>query len=112
MCFLSSSQFCDCAKNVTTNAQLRDIQMEYWERLEALINEQGTYDQPGREDFTVVMQPYMRDIKPFVGEDGIWDMTYFAPDCFHPSRKMHFSMAYGLWNTMVRSHGAKAQCSK
>ena len=28
-------------------------------------------------------------------------MTFFSPDCFHPSKKMHFVMAYGVWNTMV-----------
>jgi phospholipase B1 len=101
ICNQMHNQFCDCVKNETTNAMLRDVQMEYWQRLDDLINEQGTYDQPNRDDFTVVIQPHMRDQKPFVYENGTWDMTFFAPDCFHPSRKMHFFMAYGVWNTML-----------
>ena len=45
---------------------MRQIQMEYWQLLDELVNVKGTYDQPGREDFTVVIQPYMRDLKPIL----------------------------------------------
>jgi len=33
---------------------------------------------------------------------GDFDRSYFSLDCFHPGRKLHQSMAYSLWNNMVR----------
>ena len=63
--FLSCSNFCSCATG-DFNPELRDIQQEYWRLLDALVNVDGTYDQPERDDFTVVIQPQMRDFEPWV----------------------------------------------
>lgn len=45
----------------------------------------GIYDQ--RDDFTVVIQPFMSKTKLPRTFDGQPDLSYFAPDCFHFSGK-------------------------
>jgi phospholipase B1 len=37
----------------------------------------------GREDFAVVLQPFLEDTKIPVRSDGKPDTSYLAPDCFH-----------------------------
>ena len=36
------------------------------------------------------------------------DYSYFAPDCLHPSQKLHSLMARALWNNMLSPQGRKA----
>ena len=55
------SGFCMCAVNKTTRGDLRDIQLDYYHKLNELV-ESGRYDTS--DDFTVVIQPHQRDIKP------------------------------------------------
>lgn len=87
----------------------------------------GRYDT--HKNFTVVLQPFMRDVylprlavradtpETFLLlvtwnvnihshlflllKDGRPDRSYFAPDCFHLSQKAHTLMARALWNNMV-----------
>ena len=54
-------QFCSCALNETTRPLLRPAQLGYYEKLKELA-EGGRYDT--RDDFTVVLQPYMVDMLP------------------------------------------------
>ena len=56
-------EFCDCAVyNDTVKSLMRPIQYSYWEAMDELINVNGTYD--GDDNFTVVLQPHMRDMIP------------------------------------------------
>uniref|UniRef100_A0A4W5S0M9 Uncharacterized protein n=1 Tax=Hucho hucho TaxID=62062 RepID=A0A4W5S0M9_9TELE len=62
----------------------------------------GRYD--GREDFTVVIQPYFRNaFVPFIGPD----LSFFSVDCFHVSERAHAEMAIALWNNMLEPVGRK-----
>lgn len=45
-----------------TRQELRPLQLQYYEALKQLIEESGRYDQ--KDDFTVVLQPFMRDWRP------------------------------------------------
>ncbi|KAK2180581.1 hypothetical protein NP493_437g04011 [Ridgeia piscesae] len=91
-------KMCECALLSETRRELRPLQVQYYEALKQLIEESGRYDQ--KDDFTVVLQPFMRDWRPPMNANGRIDRTYFSVDCFHPGRKMHRSMAYMLWNNM------------
>lgn len=84
----------------------------------------GRYDT--HDNFTVVLQPFFREVflptlpvgavaviyaaqmlfrllipRCFCYQDGKPDRSYFSPDCFHLSQKAHTLMARALWNNMV-----------
>ncbi|XP_030575099.1 phospholipase B1, membrane-associated [Archocentrus centrarchus] len=65
----------------------------------------GRYDT--HDNFTVVLQPFFRELSLPRLEDGRPDRSYFAPDCFHLSQKSHTLMARGLWNNMLEPLGNK-----
>lgn len=65
----------------------------------------GRYDT--RDDFTVVLQPFMREIYLPRLDDGRPDRSYLSPDCFHLSQKAHTLMARALWNNMLEPVGNK-----
>jgi len=46
-----------------------------------------TYPEFQRDDFAVVAQPALLNIKIPLASDGYADMTYFSSDCFHISQK-------------------------
>ncbi|KAK2878753.1 hypothetical protein Q8A67_019544 [Cirrhinus molitorella] len=71
-----------------------------WELVES-----GRYDT--HENFTVVLQPFFRNVFLPVLEDGTPDKSYFTPDCFHLSQKSHTLMARGLWNNLLEPLGNK-----
>uniref|UniRef100_A0A1I8HC09 Phospholipase B1, membrane-associated n=2 Tax=Macrostomum lignano TaxID=282301 RepID=A0A1I8HC09_9PLAT len=60
-----------------------------------------------KSDFTVVLQPFLREITPPTLPNGEPDMAYFAPDCFHLSDKGHALGGLALWNTMLEPVGKK-----
>uniref|UniRef100_A0A669PIV8 Phospholipase B1, membrane-associated n=1 Tax=Phasianus colchicus TaxID=9054 RepID=A0A669PIV8_PHACC len=68
--------------------------------------ESGRYDT--HDNFTVVIQTFLQNSKIPFGQDGHPDISYFAPDCFHPSQKGHSQLAKALWNTMLQPVGQKA----
>ena len=45
-----------------------------------MIDKEGFND---RDDFAVVMQPFMTEMEVPKTSSGTGDKTYFAPDCFH-----------------------------
>ncbi|CAB1427850.1 unnamed protein product [Pleuronectes platessa] len=81
-----------------------DFNREYQRAMRELIDT-GRYDT--QDNFTVVLQPFMRKIVLPTLEDGRPDRSYFAPDCFHLSQKAHTLMAQALWNNMLEPVGNK-----
>ena len=66
--------------------EIMDVTVQYQNLTEQLINS-GKYDT--RDDFTVVVQPFMKDFKMPRLPNGKIDYSYLAPDCFHFSTKTH-----------------------
>jgi len=61
-----------------------------------------------RDDFTVVVQPLLSNSTQVPRlPDGQPDLSYFTPDCFHFSAKLHSIVARGLWNNIVTPVGSK-----
>ncbi|XP_064780997.1 phospholipase B1, membrane-associated-like [Oncorhynchus masou masou] len=87
-----------------TLQKLHVLNRDYQRGLHELV-ESGRYDT--HNNFTVVLQPFLRDIIIPVMEDGRPDRTYFSPDCFHLSQKAQTQMARGLWNNMLEPLGKK-----
>ncbi|XP_072188552.1 phospholipase B1, membrane-associated [Excalfactoria chinensis] len=105
---LLMSMICPCVLNYDDNSseykQLVYFNRRYQERTRELV-ESGRYDT--REDFTVVMQPFLTHISMPKTQEGFPDNSYFAPDCFHFSQKSHSQAARGLWNNMLEPVGKK-----
>ncbi|XP_060790814.1 phospholipase B1, membrane-associated [Neoarius graeffei] len=58
-------------------------------------------------DFTVILQPFFRNLSFPVLPDGMPDHSFFSADCFHLSKKFHAVMAQGLWNNMLEPINSK-----
>eukprot|EP00066_Takifugu_rubripes_P028606 XP_011617872.1 PREDICTED: phospholipase B1, membrane-associated [Takifugu rubripes] len=84
--------------------KVNDVSKAYQHTMRQLIDS-GRYDT--HENFSVVLQPFMRDIYLPRLQDGRPDRSYFAPDCFHLSQKAHTLMARALWNNMLEPVGNK-----
>nr|KAF6430057.1 phospholipase B1 [Molossus molossus] len=91
--------------NSTELASLIEVNKKYQERTHQLV-EGGRYDT--REDFTVVVQPFFEKVDMPKTSEGLPDSSYFAPDCFHFSKKTHGHVAKALWNNMLEPVGQKA----
>ncbi|KAM8809835.1 phospholipase B1, membrane-associated [Eudromia elegans] len=99
---------CPCLLNYDANSSEFEMfvsfNKKYQERTRQLV-ESGRYDT--KEDFTVVLQPFLMNVNVPKTEEGLPDNSYFAPDCFHFSQKAHSQAARALWNNMLEPVGQK-----
>ncbi|XP_062896749.1 phospholipase B1, membrane-associated isoform X2 [Mobula hypostoma] len=99
---------CRCVINPLDNStelnELKTLNQEYQRRTHLLI-ESGRYD--SKEDFTVVIQPFLEDIRMPRDKNGMPDKSYFAPDCFHFDVKAHSQAARALWKNLLEPVGQK-----
>ena len=87
ICQLLHKRTCPCAAFPTPDQAktLDDYVPRYQQILIDLVNS-GRYD--GRDDFTVVIQPFLSKTQLPRKNDHTIDFSYFAPDCFHFSGKV------------------------
>uniref|UniRef100_A0A8C3IRW7 Phospholipase B1, membrane-associated n=1 Tax=Chrysemys picta bellii TaxID=8478 RepID=A0A8C3IRW7_CHRPI len=101
-------QLCPCVLNYDDNStetkMLESFNRRYQEETHRLV-ESGRYDT--KEDFTVVVQPFLQRVTIPKTEEGLPDSSYFAPDCFHFHQKTHSQAARALWNNMLEPVGNK-----
>ncbi|UJR38639.1 hypothetical protein I4U23_031304 [Adineta vaga] len=105
VCKLLHNRTCPCAAFPSDDDRrtLSEWIPLYHKYIVDLINT-GKYDT--RDDFTVVIQPFMAHTQiPLV--DGEIDYSFFAPDCFHFSGKGHSRASLSLWNNMLEQVGEK-----
>uniref|UniRef100_A0A087YCB0 Si:ch211-214p16.3 n=1 Tax=Poecilia formosa TaxID=48698 RepID=A0A087YCB0_POEFO len=99
---------CPCVLTATDGShelqKLSDFNRAYQHGMRELVDS-GRYDT--RNNFTVVLQPFFREVVLPRLEDGRPDRSYFSPDCFHLSQKAHTLMARSLWNNMLEAVGSK-----
>ncbi|XP_061480933.1 phospholipase B1, membrane-associated isoform X2 [Rhineura floridana] len=101
---------CPCVLNPGDNSSeiemLEFFNRRYQEGIHRLI-ESGRYDT--REDFTVVVQPFLEESRMPTTPEGLPDSSYFAPDCFHFHQKAHSQVARAVWNNMLEPLGEKSK---
>ncbi|XP_061843241.2 phospholipase B1, membrane-associated-like [Nerophis lumbriciformis] len=107
-CSLLQRISCPCVINPTENSpeleEIKRINHEYQAEIHNLISG-SHYDQ--KEDFAVVLQPFLHNsFIPYIGE-GEADASFFSLDCFHISERAHAEMAIALWNNMLEPVGRK-----
>ncbi|XP_049341069.1 phospholipase B1, membrane-associated isoform X1 [Astyanax mexicanus] len=107
-CRFIPSEKCPCLMLPDDNSveltELKLIHLQYQTVTEQLISG-GRYD--GREDFAVVLQPYLQNTIIPLSSDGDPDLSYFTVDCLHLSERAHAEMAVALWNNMLEPVGMK-----
>ncbi|XP_073412440.1 phospholipase B1, membrane-associated [Dendrobates tinctorius] len=102
------SALCSCVVNnqegSTEISTLKLFNKQYQEQTRQLV-ESGRYDT--KEDFTVVIQPFLEKLVIPRNEAGIPDRSYMSPDCFHFGEKAHAQGARALWKNMFEPVGQK-----
>ncbi|XP_036449951.1 phospholipase B1, membrane-associated-like [Colossoma macropomum] len=105
-CILQKS-FCSCLvlpdENSTELAELAEVNQQFQRKLEELLDSDHFF----KEDFAVVLQPYLTHAKPPRLANGTIDLSFFTPDCFHFTIKGHEELAKGLWNNMFQPADGK-----
>ncbi|XP_054617588.1 phospholipase B1, membrane-associated-like isoform X1 [Dunckerocampus dactyliophorus] len=84
--------------------KLEELNKKYQLVLSELV-ESNRYDT--RPDFTVVIQPFFREVIVPRLPDGRPDRSFFSADCFHLSQRAQTQMARSLWNNMLEPLGNK-----
>uniref|UniRef100_H2XTS6 Uncharacterized protein n=1 Tax=Ciona intestinalis TaxID=7719 RepID=H2XTS6_CIOIN len=105
-CRLAQAAECNYVStaNDTEIEVIKAVNDEYQRLTEELIAT-GKYDT--ENDFTVVIQPFIKDTVLPCTENGEVDSTYFAVDCFHFSTKAQALAGMNLWNNMLEPVGSK-----
>lgn len=100
---------CNCAaypRNAAAFQELIDLKDKYQESARELAF-MDKY--AGRDDWTIVLQPFYRHTRLPRTSDGDVDYSYFAADCFHHSAKGQEAAGISLWNNMVEPVGGKQE---
>ncbi|KAI9543892.1 hypothetical protein NQZ68_004940 [Dissostichus eleginoides] len=107
-CSLLQRTSCPCVINPSENSpelqEMKRINRKYQAEIQHLIS--GDHFK-GKEDFAVVLQPFLQNFFiPYIGEGEV-DSSFFSVDCFHMSERAHAEMAVALWNNMLEPVGRK-----
>jgi len=107
-CSLLQRTSCPCVINPDENSpeleEIKRINHEYQAEIQYLISG-DRYD--GKEDFAVVLQPFLHNSFIPRSGDGMADPSFFSLDCFRISERAHAEMAIALWNNMLEPVGRK-----
>ncbi|KAL8185593.1 UNVERIFIED_CONTAM: Lysophospholipase 1, partial [Gekko kuhli] len=102
-------EYCSCILPIKDSSSellmMSEAVKVYQSSIQKLV-ETGRYDT--QEDFTVVLQPFLRNISLPLLQGGRPDISFFAPDCFHLSQKSHSQLSRALWNNMLQPLRNKA----
>ncbi|KAH0953115.1 hypothetical protein HN011_004510 [Eciton burchellii] len=105
-CYFTTNFECSCifGKAFQESRRMYYEIMRRWQKLELEI---AAFPEFQSDDFVVVAQPLMLDVKIPLTSNGFIDMTYLSNDCFHISQKANAWYANSLWDNLFQPVGAK-----
>ncbi|CAG4919682.1 unnamed protein product [Colias eurytheme] len=110
MCRLMHPLFCACFHRGGGELPALVRQARRYQAAEMALVDSGRYDT--RDDFTVVVQPFMRlfnaPLPPREPLPLVIHQSYITHDCFHFSQKGHALAANLLWNNLLEPVGNKS----
>ncbi|CAF1144038.1 unnamed protein product [Rotaria sp. Silwood1] len=106
VCQVLHKKICPCAAFPTVE-QAKTLDNYITRYHQSLFHLIASERYEGRDDFSVVIQPFMAKTKLLYKDNHKIDFSYFAPDCFHFSGKGHSVAALSLWNNMLEPVGGK-----
>lgn len=105
ICPLLHKFLCNHVALGLSNGEVKKLRDSYNQKISDLVSS-GKYET--RDDFTVVVQPFLRNTSYPKQTNGEPDWSFFAPDCFHFSAKGHAAAGEALWNNMLEPVGSKS----
>ncbi|XP_073942584.1 phospholipase B1, membrane-associated-like [Choristoneura fumiferana] len=110
MCRAMHSLFCTCFHRGGGELRALVAMTRLYQKAEAMLVESDRYS--SREDFAVVLQPFMRLFNapwpPRPPLPLVIHSSYITHDCFHFSQKGHALAANLLWNNLLEPVGNKS----
>ncbi|KAJ8983279.1 hypothetical protein NQ317_010529 [Molorchus minor] len=110
MCRFLHSLFCACFHQGGNEMEWMTMLTKEYQQAEEELVMSGRYDK--RDDFTVVLQPFMKSFNvpedPDHWYDEVIDISYITHDCFHFSQKGHALGANMVWNNLLQPVGRKS----
>jgi phospholipase B1 len=111
MCRFLHALFCACFHRGGNEMNVITKLTQQYQRAEEELIFSGRYDT--KDDFTVVLQPFMKLFNAPNDEahryDEVIDISYITYDCFHFSQKGHALGANMLWNNLLEPIGRKSK---
>jgi len=106
LCGLLHGFECECAvsSDPAVRANVSATVVQYFQATQALLSK-TKYTQ--NTTWTVVLQPFLQNTVIPKLPNGDYDLSYFAPDCFHFSTKSHQCAAISLFNNIMEDVGSK-----
>ena len=119
-CLFDGPPFNGFGGKALTRNQMKHLLSGYMEQMYTLVNSGRSFVKEinlnsnililryEKDDFTVVIQPAFTNLNLFYkprtspNKRPDIDYSYFAPDCLHPSQKLHALMARALWNNILQ----------
>lgn len=80
--------------------------MAEWQEVTAEVPELDEFNK--NDDFAVINQPFLRNVRFPQVPNGNGDYSYMSIDCFHLSQKGYAIASNALWNNMFEPYGNKS----
>ncbi|XP_022919287.1 phospholipase B1, membrane-associated-like [Onthophagus taurus] len=110
ICKIMHRLFCACFHQNGNEMELITKMVRDYQEAEKILIDSGRYDT--KDDFTVVIQPFMKFFNTPANfneaRDEVIDNSYITHDCFHFSQKGHALGANLLWNNLLEPVGRKS----
>lgn len=107
-CTITNHFECPCVFGLRYD-YIREHYFSIMDRWQEIVREVADMTEfTGRNDFTVINQPFLENVQFPRLPNGNHDFTYMSVDCFHLSQKGYAIASNALWNNMLQPYGNKS----
>ncbi|CAI2357855.1 unnamed protein product [Caenorhabditis sp. 36 PRJEB53466] len=96
---------CPCVSDLFVNKSVLANAVNEYNYYEMQMQTSGRFE---KDDFTLVVQPFLSNTTEPSRINGEFNKEFFAPDCFHFSQWGHALIASHLWSNIIEPVGYKS----